>query len=103
MDATPTAVLIRQILGAVAQFDKAMTVSKLRGARDKKRAKYGRCEGRKSILERDPRIVEAAKMLAREKLSLRQISAALQTQGFVSEKGTPFSAARVVSMLEAKR
>jgi DNA invertase Pin-like site-specific DNA recombinase len=45
-DTTPTAVLIRQILGAVAQFDKAMTVSKLRGAGDKKRAKYGRCEGR---------------------------------------------------------
>jgi DNA invertase Pin-like site-specific DNA recombinase len=96
-------VLIRQILGAVAQFDKAMTVSKLRGARDKKRAKYGKCEGRKSILERDPRIVEAATALAQGKLSLRQISAALQAQGFVSEKGTPFSATRVASMLEAKR
>src|SRR3954470_3668163 len=31
VDDTPTAVLIRQILGAVAQFDKAMTVAKLRG------------------------------------------------------------------------
>jgi hypothetical protein len=30
IDDTPTAVLIRQILGAVAQFDKAMTVAKLR-------------------------------------------------------------------------
>jgi DNA invertase Pin-like site-specific DNA recombinase len=76
-DTTPMAVLICQILGAVAQFDKAMTVFKLRGARDKKRAKYGKCEGRKSILERDPRIVEAAKALAQGKLSLRQISAAL--------------------------
>jgi hypothetical protein len=29
----------RQILGAVAEFDKAMTVGKLRGARDRKRAR----------------------------------------------------------------
>jgi DNA invertase Pin-like site-specific DNA recombinase len=51
VDDTPTAVLIRQILGAVAQFDKAMTVSKLRGARDRKRRTTGRCEGRKSLAE----------------------------------------------------
>ena len=33
LDDTPTAVLIRQVLGAVSQFEKAMLVSKLRGAR----------------------------------------------------------------------
>ena len=32
---TPTARLIRQVLGAVSEFDKAMTVAKLRGARDR--------------------------------------------------------------------
>ena len=41
---TPTARLIRQVLGAVSEFDKAMTVAKLRGARDRKRAT--RREGR---------------------------------------------------------
>src|SRR4051812_26147262 len=45
---TPTARLIRQVLGAVAEFDKAMTVAKLRGARERKRAATGRkVEGRK--------------------------------------------------------
>jgi DNA invertase Pin-like site-specific DNA recombinase len=34
---TPTARLIRQVLGVVAEFDKAMTVAKLRGARERKR------------------------------------------------------------------
>jgi DNA invertase Pin-like site-specific DNA recombinase len=48
VDDTPTSVLIRQILGAVAEFDKAMTVAKLRGARERKRAKLGKCEGRKN-------------------------------------------------------
>jgi hypothetical protein len=33
LDDTPTAVMIRQILGSVAQLEKAMLVSKLRGAR----------------------------------------------------------------------
>jgi DNA invertase Pin-like site-specific DNA recombinase len=52
VDDTPTAVLIRQILGAVAQFDKAMTVAKLRGARERKRRKTGvKVEGRKSLAE----------------------------------------------------
>ena len=55
VDETPTAVLVRQILGAVAKFDKAMTVAKLRGARDRKRRKTGgKVEGRKSYAEATP-------------------------------------------------
>ena len=30
---TPTAVLVRQVLGAIAQFDKATTIAKLKAAR----------------------------------------------------------------------
>jgi DNA invertase Pin-like site-specific DNA recombinase len=103
-DDSPTAVLIRQILGAVAQFDKAMTVNKLRGAREKKRRKFGKCEGAKSILERDPRVVAAAKALVapgQKKRSLREIAAELEAQGFVSRKGTRFAPGVVASMLEA--
>jgi hypothetical protein len=33
---TPTAVLVRQVLGAIAQFEKATTVAKLKAARDRK-------------------------------------------------------------------
>ena len=76
---TPTAVLIRQILGAVAQFDKAMTVDKLRAARDRASAAKGRrVEGRKGHLERDPALAKEARRLARksprtgEARSLRQ-------------------------------
>ena len=38
---------MRQILGAVSQFEKAMLVVKLKGARDRKRAELGKCDGRK--------------------------------------------------------
>jgi hypothetical protein len=33
---TPTAVLVRQVLGATGQFEKATTVAKLKAARDRK-------------------------------------------------------------------
>ena len=48
---TPTAVLVRQVLGAIAQFEKASLVAKLKAARDRKRAREGKCEGRRSQLE----------------------------------------------------
>lgn len=43
----PTRVLIRQILGALAQWEKTMLVTKLRAARARKRESTGRCEGKK--------------------------------------------------------
>lgn len=43
----PSRILMRQIFGAVAQYDRAMIVLKLRGARERKKSKIGRCEGRK--------------------------------------------------------
>jgi DNA invertase Pin-like site-specific DNA recombinase len=48
---TPTAVLVRQVLGAIAQFDKATTVAKLKAARDRKIAAGEKCGGRKSYAE----------------------------------------------------
>ena len=50
---TPTAVSVRQVLGAIAQFE-ASLVAKLKAARDRKRAAAGKCEGRKSWAEIDP-------------------------------------------------
>ena len=43
----PTRTLLRQIVGAVAQYDKASIVSKLRVARQRQREEHGRCEGAK--------------------------------------------------------
>jgi len=43
----PTKTLIRQILSALAEWDRAMQVLKLAGARARKRAETGRCEGTK--------------------------------------------------------
>lgn len=65
LDDTPTARLIRQVLGAISEFEKAMLVAKLRGARDRKRRTGVKVEGRKSIAEARPDTVQLARHLAR--------------------------------------
>jgi hypothetical protein len=87
---------VRQVLGAIAEFDKAITVAKLRGARERKRAANGKCEGRKSHAERSPKLVAAAKRLHRlrpkgGRRSLRTIAAELATAGFLNANGRPFA------------
>src|SRR5271165_2895712 len=103
---TPTAVLVRQVLGAVAQFEKATTVAKLAAARKRKRMANGKCEGRKSLAETNPDIVALAKRLARRKpkggkMSLRAVSAELAAQGHLNERGKPFNPKSVAVMLAA--
>jgi len=97
---TPTAVLIRQILGAVAEFDKALTVAKLRGARERKKATTGKCEGRKSWSEMDPEMVKVARQLRKSGKSLNAVRTALANQGFVSSTGKPFTRSVVSRMAD---
>jgi DNA invertase Pin-like site-specific DNA recombinase len=47
----PTRKLIRQIMGAFAEYDRAMIVAKLRAARERIKAKTGKCGGRKGYGE----------------------------------------------------
>jgi DNA invertase Pin-like site-specific DNA recombinase len=104
MEDTPTAVLVRQVLGAVAQFEKATTVAKLAAARKRKRATGVKVEGRKSHAEKRPEVVALAKALARKRpkggrRSLRAISAELAAQGYFNERGKPFNPKSIGAML----
>ncbi len=106
LEDTPTAVLVRQVLGAVAQFEKATTVAKLAAARKRKRVANGKCEGRKSLSETRPEVVALAKALGRKKpkggkMSLRAISAELAARGVLNERGRPFNPKSIATMLAA--
>ena len=101
---TPTAVLVRQVLGAIAQFEKASTVAKLAAARKRKRECEGRCEGRKPLSTTRPEVVALARKLRRRKpkagrLSLRSVSKELAALGYLNERGKPYAAKSVASML----
>jgi len=106
MSDTPTAVLVRQVLGAIAQFDKASTVAKLAAARKRKREATGRCEGRKGHAEVRPVVVKLVKRLGKPRgktrpLSLRKISSELVRQGYLNEEGRPFNPKSIAVMLNA--
>ena len=58
---------MRQVLGAIAQFEKASAVAKLAAARKRKREAAGKCEGRKSHSEVRPDAVALARRLRRRK------------------------------------
>ena len=101
-DPTPTAEMVRQILGAVSQFEKASLVAKMRHARDRIRAEKGRCEGRKPV---PAEVVAEARRLARrnpktgKKRSLRMIAAELAGLGHLGPSGRPYFAGSVSAML----
>ena len=97
----PSRVMMRQIAGSLAQYEKARLVARLRRAREVK----GKLGGRKPLAETRPEVVELARRLRRtrsgKQRSLRQNSAELAARGFVAEKtGRPFEAAQVSRMLE---
>ena len=97
--------MMRQIAGSFAEYEKARLVAKLRGARERKRAESGKCEGRKSWAEINPDLVREAKRLRRRspkghQRSLRDVAAELAKLGFLNERGRQFSASSIASMLE---
>ena len=103
---TPTAVLVRQVLGAIAQFEKASVVTKLAAARKRKRQAVGKCEGRKSHVEIRPEVVDLAKQLRRKKpkggqMSFAQIGQELAARGYMTSKGTAFGPSAVMAMVNA--
>ena len=96
---TPTAVLIRQILGAVSQFEKASLVAKLKVARVRKRQQTGKCEGRKGYADTDPELVNDVRNMRRSGQRLEQIATTLQAQGKLNNVGRRFAPAQIARML----
>ncbi len=92
----PTRILIRQIMGAFSQYEKAMIIQKLRGARQRIKAKTGKCEGRKSYEETHPGTLIEIKRLRRkpkngQRLSLKKTVEALNDAGFKTAHGLDFT------------
>jgi DNA invertase Pin-like site-specific DNA recombinase len=101
LDSGPTATLIRQVLGAVSQFEKSMLVAKMKGARDRKSAeKGGRIEGRKPLTKTASEATAKARELHAANYSLREISAELAADGHLNKNGKPYTAQSVSNMLE---
>jgi len=102
---SPSLTMIRQILGSVAEFEKSNLVSKLRGARDRIRAKR-KCEGRKSLKEiyGDLRFRTLQKKIIRlrkERKTYAKIAEVLASQGWVQPStGQPFHRSQIVRLIK---
>ncbi len=100
----PTRTLVRQVLGAIAEYDKSMIVMKLRAARERARVTRRKCEGRKGYLEAAPEVVQAIKTMRRKRKGARRmtcetIAEALNRQGLKTLTGKPFSGQTVRNIL----
>jgi DNA invertase Pin-like site-specific DNA recombinase len=101
----PTRTLIRQVLSAVAQFDKSVTVLKLRAARERLRRKGHRVEGRKPYGFRpdEKATMDYMRTLRGkprgERLSFDGIAKQLNTEGKTTRYGKPWSRAAVFQVL----
>lgn len=100
----PTRTLLRQIMAGIAQYERTMIVAKLRGARERKRADNGKCEGRKPFGHREgeSKTVEHMLLLRSQGASYLEIADTLnyQPQAYPTRTGKPWFASVVRDILQ---
>jgi DNA invertase Pin-like site-specific DNA recombinase len=94
---------MRQIMGAIAQYDRTMIVAKLKAARLRKKQRDGRCEGNRPygatpaetfVLTRITQLRDAGR-------TVRDITQALNDQGVPTRGGGPWHLTQVQRILTA--
>lgn len=108
LSADPTRKLVRQVLGAIAEYDKSMLVLKLRASRERKRAKVGKCEGRKSYAEAMPEVLKEIRRLRRDRKGMPRrtyvkVAAELNANGYRTMTGKEFTGQSVQSILHREK
>jgi len=103
----PTRRLIRQVLGAVSEFEKRVIVLKLRAARERKRARGERVEGAKPYghFPAEQAIIVRMRRLRRKpakgrRLSFAAIAAQLNAEGHRNRAGREWSAQLIHPVLK---
>jgi DNA invertase Pin-like site-specific DNA recombinase len=88
----PSRKLMRQVFGAIAEYEKTMIVLKLRGARARARAKGGRCEGRKPFgyFQGEAVALARIKALRAEGLGFDRIAVRLNEERISTRTGKPW-------------
>lgn len=96
---SPTATLIRTVLGGVAAFEKDSLVARLRKARDRIRREKGRCEGNPSWKPVPAAAIKAARAAKARGLSLRAIGEELARKHHLSPSGRRYGPESIKRML----
>jgi len=104
----PSRVLMRQMLGAFFQYEKTLLVAKLRGARQRIRAREGRCEGRKryGAMPGESEVIERVRALRNGGMALDKIAHQLNADGVKPRAGAkwyPTSVSRILNAANSAR
>jgi DNA invertase Pin-like site-specific DNA recombinase len=111
-DSDPTRRLIRQVLASVSEFDRRVTVLKLRAARERIRRRDGRCEGRKPfgatpaeevVLDRILKLRRHGNPMKGARLSFQKIAETLNAEGVATRTGKPWAPATVFGIVKRLR
>ena len=99
--------MVRSILGAVSEFEKFSLVAKLKAARVRKKKEAGRCEGRKSVIEKNPQLLNDARRLRRKnrstgkRMSYERVAKELFAMGYMTGTGKPYKREFVYKILNS--
>ena len=101
----PTRTLVRQLMGAIAQWEKTMLVKKLRAARDRIRSKTGKCEGRPAYGQTQPEknMVATILNLYLTVASLPKLAKLLNEQKVHNSAGRPWSKSTLAKFIQRHR
>jgi DNA invertase Pin-like site-specific DNA recombinase len=99
----PSRKMMRQIFGSIAEYEKTMIVLKLRGARQRVKARTGRCEGVKAFgtLEGEQGTLDLMRELRGSGMSLEAVAETLNEQGRGTRMGKPWLGATVNKIIRA--
>ena len=96
----PARRMMRQVMGAVAEFEKNKLVLQLRVARKRIRDSGKKCEGRKGLIDRYPTIVSEVKDLRSNNLTYSEISENLADKRIVGLSGRPLTRGQISKLLK---
>lgn len=104
-DGDPTRVLLRQILGALAQWEKSCLVSKLRAARKRTKLQGLKCEGKKAYgnTQRERDILEEMQILVSIGNSYADVAAVMNERGYKTRHSRPWNKSNVHTALTGRR
>lgn len=100
----PSRKLMRQIMGAFAEYEKTMIVLKLRGARVRQRAKLGKCEGRKKYGEHPGEREVLNRILAQiqDGVSANKIASILNIEGVKTRSGGQWYSSNILKIVRSQ-
>ncbi len=100
--------LMRQIMGAFSEYEREMIVLKLKGARQRMKARTGRCEGAKpfGFYEGEAAVLERIRSLRSQNTPYDKIARQLNSEGIASRRGGkwhPFTVSKILARPDGGR